>query len=187
MKKIKDILSELSFFQEMSEEMVEFIAGCGQNMHFAPNELIAREGDATNYLYVIRKGNIAVQSIHPTRGAITIRSLHNGEIAGFSWIIPPYRMHFDLKALEHTSVVALDSKCVRAKCNSIKRPGPLPHPWAHRGWRDRTKCQVSHFPVKCESLQHWLQHFWTEHTRVSDQFQLLRAQTNRRFAVAVSG
>ena len=125
MKEIKEILSDLSFFSDLPEEMLEFIAGCGQNMHFAPEEYLGRENESADYLFVIRKGNIAVQLTHPTKGAYTIRSLHDGEVAGFSWIIPPYRMQFDLKACEHTSVVALDGKCVRKKCTEDHHLGFL--------------------------------------------------------------
>ncbi len=125
MKEIKDILKELSFFQDMSDDLLEFIAGCGQNMHFSPGEYIGRENESADYLYVIKKGNVAVQVMHPIKGAITIRTLKSGEIAGFSWIIPPYQLQFDLKALEHTSVVALDGTCVRKKCDEDQNLGYL--------------------------------------------------------------
>ncbi len=125
MKNIKEVLSDLSFFSDMSDEMLEFIAACGQNMHFSPDEYVGRESGSADYLFVITKGNIAVQLEHPTKGTFTIRSLHDGEIAGFSWIIPPYRMQFDLKAREHTSVVALDAGCVRKKCEEDHHLGYL--------------------------------------------------------------
>ncbi len=125
MKAIKDILKELSFFKDMSGEMLEYIAGCGQNMHFAPNEFMGRENEAADFLYVIKKGNVAIQVIHPIKGPLTIRTLGSGELAGFSWIIPPYRLQFDIKALEHTSVVALDGTCIRKKCEEDHHLGYL--------------------------------------------------------------
>ncbi len=107
----------------MTPEMLEFIAGCGKNMHFKPGEFLGKKGDPADYLYVIREGNIAAQLLHPTRGSLTIRSLHGGEIAGFSWIIPPYRLQFDLCAVEHTSVIALDGNCLRKKCEEDYKLG----------------------------------------------------------------
>lgn len=125
MKEIKDILKQLDFFQGMTDDMLEFIAGCGQNMHFSPGEYIGKENESADYLYVIRKGNVAVQVLHPNKGPTTIRTLRSGEIAGFSWIIPPYQLQFNLKALEHTSVVALDGTCVRKKCEEDHHLGYL--------------------------------------------------------------
>ncbi len=124
MKEIKDILRDILCFEDMSEEMLEFIAGCGQNMSFAPNEFIAKENESADYLYIIRKGSVAVQVVQP-QGPLTIRTLKSGEIAGFSWIVPPYRLQFDLKALDRTSVVALDGACVRKKCEEDYKLGYL--------------------------------------------------------------
>ncbi len=123
MKTIKDLLTEHKFFHEMAPEMLEFIAGCGKNMHFTPGEFIGKQGDPADFLYVIREGNIALQLVHPTQGSLTIRSLRGGEIAGFSWIIPPYHLQFDLRALEHTSAVALDGTCLRKKCEEDYKLG----------------------------------------------------------------
>jgi signal-transduction protein with cAMP-binding, CBS, and nucleotidyltransferase domain len=122
---IKDVLKELSFFDGMSEEMLEFIAGCGQNMHFAPNEYLGKENEPVNYLYVIKKGQISLEVNHPIKGPMMIRTLHEGEMAGFNWIIPPYRFQFNLKALVHTAVVALDGNCIRNKCEEDHHLGYL--------------------------------------------------------------
>ncbi len=125
MKSIKDILSNLSFFEGLSEDMLEYIAGCGSNMHFAPNEFIGKENDDADYLYIIRKGKVAVQINHPVKGPLTIATLQDGDIAGFSWIIPPYRLQFNLLALDHSSIVALDGKCMRGKCDEDHHLGYL--------------------------------------------------------------
>ncbi|MFY0690103.1 MAG: cyclic nucleotide-binding domain-containing protein [Cyclobacteriaceae bacterium] len=125
MKELKDLLREQIFFESLSENMLDFIAGCGQNQHFKPGEYLGREGSLANFFYIIRSGKVAVQLHHPKRGALTIWTLTPGEYGGFSWIIPPYRMQFDLKAVEHTSVVALDGKCLRAKCQEDYQLGYL--------------------------------------------------------------
>ncbi len=116
MKSISDILKEQAFFEGMPGEMLDYLSGCGQNMHFGPNDYLGKENDSSDFLYIIKKGKVAVEVLHPVHGAVTIRTLGSGEVAGFSWIIPPYRLHFGLKALEHTSVLALNGTCVRGKC-----------------------------------------------------------------------
>ena len=45
-----------------------------------------------------------------------IRSREAGEILGWSWLVPPYRWHFDARAVELTRAIALDGKCLREKC-----------------------------------------------------------------------
>jgi len=37
---------------------------------------------------------------------------------GWSWLIPPYRWHSDARVIEPTRAIALDGKCLRAKCEA---------------------------------------------------------------------
>lgn len=111
-----DLLRDHPFFKELSDQQVDFVSGCGQFRHFKPGEFLAKEGEAADHFYIIRGGSVAVQLTHPVKGPVIIRTLGEGDIGGFSWIFPPYRLQFDLKAMDHTSVVDLDGKCLRDKC-----------------------------------------------------------------------
>jgi CRP-like cAMP-binding protein len=117
MKTIYDLLSEITFFSDMPPDKLEYVSGCGQNVHFKPGEYLGKEGDPANRFFVITKGKVAIELHHPIKGQLTIRTLGPGDLAVFSWIIPPYRMHFDLRALDHTSAISFDGKCVREKCD----------------------------------------------------------------------
>ena len=46
---------------------------------------------------------------------ITVQTIREGEILGWSWLIPPYRWRFDAKAADLTRAIALDGKCLRTK------------------------------------------------------------------------
>lgn len=113
---IYDLVRDHPFFKDLSNEQVEFVSGCGQNKHFKPGEFLGKEGDEANHFYLIRSGSVAVQIQHPMKGPVMIGTLSEGDIGGFSWIFPPYRMQFDLKALTHASVIDMDGKCLRDKC-----------------------------------------------------------------------
>jgi hypothetical protein len=47
-----------------------------------------------------------------------IQTEGEGEILGWSWLVPPYYWHFDARATEKTQVIAIDGKCLREKCES---------------------------------------------------------------------
>ncbi len=115
-KTLFDLLRVHPFFKELTDEQVDFVSGCGKNVHFKPGEFLGKEGEAADHFYIIKSGKVAIQLNHPLQGPLTIGSLGENEIGVFSWIIPPYRMNFDLKAIDHTSVIQLDGKCLRKKC-----------------------------------------------------------------------
>ena len=45
-----------------------------------------------------------------------IDTVEEGDVLGWSWLIPPYHWHFDARAIDLTRAIALDGKCLRTKC-----------------------------------------------------------------------
>jgi CRP-like cAMP-binding protein len=39
-----------------------------------------------------------------------------GELAGVSWLIPPYRWTYDARAVEDTRAIAVNARCLRERC-----------------------------------------------------------------------
>jgi CRP-like cAMP-binding protein len=61
---------------------------------------------------------VALEIVAPQRGPIIVETLGEGDILGWSWLIPPYNWHFDARAVELTRAIALDGKCLRTKCEA---------------------------------------------------------------------
>jgi CRP-like cAMP-binding protein len=64
---------------------------------------------------LIRHGKVALEVHAPKRGPITIQTLSEGEVLGWSWLVRPYHWHFDARAVEVTRAIALDGECLRQK------------------------------------------------------------------------
>lgn len=114
METLEPILRQHSFFKNLPEKYFEFIVGCASNKIFKAEELILNEGAPADKFYLIRSGHVAIYIDHPRQ--ITIQTIHEGDILGWSWLVPPYRYRFSAKAIENTRTVALDGKCLREKC-----------------------------------------------------------------------
>ena len=56
--------------------------------------------------------------MRPARGAWSIETVGPGHVVGWSWLVPPYRWHFDARALEPVATVAVDGACLRAKAEA---------------------------------------------------------------------
>lgn len=116
METLEKILAEHAFFKDLEEKHIHLIVGCASNVRFDAGKPIFREGEEAHQFYLIRQGNVALELYAPDRGFITIETLGEGDILGWSWLIPPYTWHFDAKALQLTRAIALDGKCLRRKC-----------------------------------------------------------------------
>jgi len=52
------------------------------------------------------------------RGDIRIQTIEQGEIIGWSWLIPPHKWTFNAHAIEEVTATALDGACLRKKCEA---------------------------------------------------------------------
>lgn len=116
METLERILAEHPFFKELETHYLHLVIGCASNVRFNAGEFIFHEGGEANEFYLIRHGKVALEIFVPDRGPLTIQTMGEGEILGFSWLIPPHRWRFDARALELTRAIALDGKCLRTKC-----------------------------------------------------------------------
>jgi CRP/FNR family cyclic AMP-dependent transcriptional regulator len=116
METLEGILAEHPFFKELETRYLQLVIGCASNVRFNAGEFIFREGEEANEFYLIRHGKVALEIFAPPRGSVTVQTIGEGEILGFSWLIPPYHWRFDARALELTRAIALDGKCLRTKC-----------------------------------------------------------------------
>jgi CRP-like cAMP-binding protein len=123
METIETILHDVPLFQGLTPAQLELIAGCGSNVRFREGELLFREGGEADTFYVVRHGSIALETFVPARGAVTIETLEAGEVVGWSWLFPPYRWHFDVRALSLVRATSFDGACLRGKCEADPRLG----------------------------------------------------------------
>jgi CRP-like cAMP-binding protein len=113
---LEPILAAHPFFEGLAAKHVQLIVGCAANVRFVAGQFIFREGEEANRFYLIRQGSVALEIFAPERGAITVETLGEGDVLGWSWLFPPHHWHFDARALTLTRAIALDGQCLRNKC-----------------------------------------------------------------------
>jgi CRP-like cAMP-binding protein len=116
MKTLDALVAESPIFKGLDQASLELIAGCGQNTVFEAGDYLFREGDQADTFYMVRHGRVMVQTFVPGRGAITVDTVDEGDIVGWSWLFKPYRWRFDARALDLVRAVAFDGACLRGKC-----------------------------------------------------------------------
>jgi len=109
------LISEHVFFAGLSSDYCELIAGCAKNVRFDRGAYLFREGEPANEFFLIRHGRVALELMAPGRGPIRFMTINAGEIAGVSWLVPPYRWLYDAQATELTRALSIDGACLRQK------------------------------------------------------------------------
>ena len=117
MQTIADLTAASTAFTGLERRYLDLIAGCGATARFAARDYLFRTGERADRFYLIRHGTVALDLVASGR-ELTIETLHEGEIAGFSWLFEPYEWMFDARAVHDTAAIAFDAVCLRAKCDS---------------------------------------------------------------------
>lgn len=115
METLQRILAEHPFLSGMEERYLELLVSCASNVRYDAGTVLIHEGEEANQFYLIREGKVALVIYGSPRGTITIQTLDEGDVLGWSWLVPPYRWEFTARTVEPTRAIALDGKCLRAK------------------------------------------------------------------------
>lgn len=118
MENLEQILAEHPFLKGLDPRHLPLLAGCASLINFSSDQMICKEGQKADKFYLVRFGRVAVE-IHRARGgSITITTVGEGDVLGWSWLIEPFRWHFDARAIELTRTVALEISCLWRVCEA---------------------------------------------------------------------
>ena len=118
MRSIAELTAESRALDGLAQRHLELIAGCGRTGRFAAGELLFRAGGPADDFFLIRHGAVGLELPVPQREPVTIETLHDGELLGWSWLFEPHRWMFDAHAVQDTSVVVFDGAYLRGKCET---------------------------------------------------------------------
>lgn len=116
METLERIIAAHPFFADLESHYTGLLTGCAANVRFASGTHIFKEGEEANEFYLIRSGKVALEIFAPQRKPIVVETLAEGEILGWSWLLPPYLWKFHAHVMQETHAIALDGKCLRTKC-----------------------------------------------------------------------
>jgi CRP/FNR family cyclic AMP-dependent transcriptional regulator len=118
MRTIDELIADAPVFAGLATHHLRVIAACGRNHHVDAGTLLSREGAAAEEFFLIRSGAVALEIAAPGPGSLVIETLHEGDVAGWSWLFPPHRWQFDGRVTAPSGVTAFDGACLRDKCDA---------------------------------------------------------------------
>jgi len=79
-----------------------------------PGTVLFQEGDPSEIFGIVVKGRLALRTLVPERGDITILTVEPGDVYGWSAIVPPYRSTSTATAIEPVEAIVFDAAPLRA-------------------------------------------------------------------------
>ncbi len=118
MSTIAGMLADYPPLSELGGAELEVMANCARLEQFDVGDRILHTGNPADTVYVMRHGRVAIEMPNPRGGSIVIETLGPGEVLGISWMLPPYRLSFDARCVEHCGVIAIDAHKLRMACDA---------------------------------------------------------------------
>lgn len=115
MHAMAEIRSDSPFFAGLDDEAMALVAGCATNVHLAADEFLFREGQPAERFFLVRCGRVALEVNAPGQGRVVLDTVDDGDVAGWSWLVPPYQGVTDARAVVATSAAAIDGASLRGK------------------------------------------------------------------------
>ena len=106
-------LRDTWFGSRLSEEALASLETLARPASYASGAEILREGDPTRDLGVVVGGRVALRLRVPERGPTTILTVEEGDIVGWSVLIPPHRATATVTALGPTDLLLIDGEGLR--------------------------------------------------------------------------
>ena len=86
-------------------------------MEFEPGQVLLQEGGAANRFFLILTGKVVFEMEADANGAtIPIQTLGPGDDVGWSWLFPPFSLHFSARAVEPTRTIFFYGTRLREQC-----------------------------------------------------------------------
>ena len=110
------LIAKQPFFKGLNSQQLQLLANVALEMQFETGAIIFEEGSPANRFYLILEGEVLLESEMEDRNVIPIQTLGPGNDLGWSWLFPPYSLHFSARAVKPTRTIFFYGTRLREQC-----------------------------------------------------------------------
>ena len=115
--KIRQIMSENSFFADLKDEHLDFLVSTAHFLNANADEVLFRQGDPARTFYLCLSGKVTVEVPAIQGPGLQLQTLGAGQMIGWSWLIDPYRWDFQARVISASKMIEFDGEAILAQCD----------------------------------------------------------------------
>lgn len=116
-QQLMNILREVSFLQDVDEEDLEKLADITQFVSYDEHEVVFRDGDPAENVYIVATGGVSLEICAPGRGCRRILTMGPGDLVGWSAVLRQSRLTATARAMHLTGLVRIHAGLLHALCD----------------------------------------------------------------------
>jgi CRP/FNR family transcriptional regulator, cyclic AMP receptor protein len=118
-------MSSAGLFDGLTAPEREALLRASHEEFYEDGDRLFDEGGKASYCWLIRQGQVALDTTVPGRGQVVVQTLGPGDLLGWSWLIPPYRWHFGARAVDAVEATVFDAEQLKALADQDPQLGYL--------------------------------------------------------------
>jgi CRP/FNR family transcriptional regulator, cyclic AMP receptor protein len=127
-KNLFDVVREQPFLKGFRAEHIEKVAAMASKVHFAADEVIFREGEESDFFYLLLSGKVALEVCAPGR-TLRVQTLGKEDELGWSSFLEKETRRFQARSLTSVQALRFEGVRLRAACSEDRDLG---HALEHR-------------------------------------------------------
>jgi len=116
-------LSSHAFFHELDDRFLKILSNSSAVLEIKKGDVLFHQGERADKFYLLRNGQVSVQVPALVGPTLEIQALSKDQILGWSWLIPPYRWHFQARAVEDSELLEFDGSAILVHCEKDPKFG----------------------------------------------------------------
>ena len=120
---IEEYLSAHTFFSGLDHSYRRFLSDSTTELRIKKGDPLFKQGDPADKFYILRSGQVSVYVPAVMGPMLETQTLGEDQILGWSWLIPPYRWHFQARAVEDSDLLEFDGSAILARCEEDPKFG----------------------------------------------------------------
>ena len=111
--KLETMIAEHPFLAGIRPSLLRPFYHCATMKQYGAGQEVFVEGQPADHFYLIREGEVALETSVPGLGNKRIQTIGLGEALGWSWLFPPHLWHFTARSIHFSELIALEAKVLR--------------------------------------------------------------------------
>lgn len=104
------------FLAGMNRGQLVLLTDCAVSVRIRSGEVILREGDHADRVYLIETGKVILESGKGHGKPVVVDTIGAGDLLGWSWMFPPYAWQFTARAAEPTCAIFFAGPILHEYC-----------------------------------------------------------------------
>lgn len=113
-----ELLGRLGFTARLPPPVRARLEPLARVLHFPAGSRLLAEGEPMPWLGIVARGRVALRTVVPERGEVTILTVEPGDVVGWSALVAPYVCTAGAVSVTPVDIAAFDAEALRGVCRA---------------------------------------------------------------------